>query len=196
MKTLKALIKDWLQSGKTPDRESKAETTSEPTEETLNDKTEQSDKTEAEVPEQEPEVKPDKTTEDSPGEEPEDKSDKTEEEYAGQMPETNPESEFKPDSLTQNQKQNETETDESARNPELDNPSAGESDGADQELQTGTRGTGSEGLSDFEAGRIAGRNEQIEEKYFPATDDGIPQFRGRTTTRQTYTDIFSMAREA
>ena len=157
MKTLKALIKDWLQSGKTPDRESKVETTAETTE---------------------------------------DKSDKPEEDSTGKIPETNPDSEFKPDSLTQNQKQNETETDESARNPELDNPSAGESDGVDQELQTGTRGTGSEGLSDFEAGRIAGRNEQIEEKYFPATDDGIPQFRGRPTTQQTYNDIFSMAREA
>ena len=49
----------------------------------------------------------------------------------------------------------------------------------------------------FEKGRIAGRNEKIEESYFPTTDDGIPHFHGKPTQRNSsYGDIFSMAREA
>lgn len=48
----------------------------------------------------------------------------------------------------------------------------------------------------YRKGEIAGRNAQIEEKYFPKTDDGIPAFRGRPSRGVSSTDIFSMAREA
>lgn len=45
-------------------------------------------------------------------------------------------------------------------------------------------------------GVIAGRNAQIEEKYFPKTDDGIPCFHGNACKTSSGNDIFSLAREA
>ena len=48
----------------------------------------------------------------------------------------------------------------------------------------------------YRKGEIAGRNAQIEEKYFPKTDDGVPQFRGRASKQAVSSDIFTMARNA
>ena len=109
------------------------------------------------------------------------------------------ESDNQPDLLTQNQnqKQNETETDESAGNSELDNPDAGENPRNNQE-EPGGEGNGISETPEeaYRRGVIDGRNQQIEEKYFPKTDDGIPNFRGRPEKSSPLSDIFSMAREA
>lgn len=48
----------------------------------------------------------------------------------------------------------------------------------------------------YRKGLIDGRNEKIEETYFPLSDDGIPQFRGRPSRNLQAADFFSMAREA
>lgn len=47
----------------------------------------------------------------------------------------------------------------------------------------------------FEKGIVEGRNQQIEEKFFPKYD-GIPEFRGASSFRTNFDDIFSIAREA
>ena len=48
----------------------------------------------------------------------------------------------------------------------------------------------------FKRGVIEGRNQQIEERFFPKTDDGIPHFHGGTPANLPGDDIFSLAREA
>lgn len=48
----------------------------------------------------------------------------------------------------------------------------------------------------YRRGLIDGRNEQIEELYFPKLNDGIPHFRGSPSKCRPVGDIFSMAREA
>ena len=48
----------------------------------------------------------------------------------------------------------------------------------------------------FEKGVIEGRNQQIEEKYFPKEEDGIPHFHGVSSKTLPGSDIFSMARSA
>lgn len=134
-------------------------------------------------------------------------------------PESNQEPENKSNSLTQNQNQNETETDETARNPVVDCPFAGEGDRTDPKCPENKAGEPGEPGGDsgvttedpqhtsdashqeaikeaYRQGEIAGRNAQIEEKYFPKTDDGIPHFRGRPSRHISSADIFSMAREA
>ena len=47
----------------------------------------------------------------------------------------------------------------------------------------------------YKEGEIAGRNAQIEERYFPKTEDGLPHFRGMKE-RHNDTGIFSLARNA
>lgn len=48
----------------------------------------------------------------------------------------------------------------------------------------------------YEQGFIEGKNAQIEEKYFPMKEDGIPAFRGCPSPASPANSIFSMAREA
>ena len=48
----------------------------------------------------------------------------------------------------------------------------------------------------YQKGFIDGKNAQIEEKYFPKSNDGLPHFRGRQSKPNYTADIFSMAREA
>lgn len=48
----------------------------------------------------------------------------------------------------------------------------------------------------YRKGVIDGRNQQIEERYFPMKEDGIPHFHGNPSTGNLTGDIFSMAREA
>lgn len=49
----------------------------------------------------------------------------------------------------------------------------------------------------YRKGVIEGRNAQIEEKYFPMTDDGIPRLRsGRPLKKRSSDNIFALAREA
>ena len=47
----------------------------------------------------------------------------------------------------------------------------------------------------YQQGLIDGRNQRIEEIYFPKEDDGIPHFRGNASKARP-ASIFSMAREA
>ena len=48
----------------------------------------------------------------------------------------------------------------------------------------------------FKDGRIAGRNDTIEERYFPDKEDGIPHFNGKKSQVNNPNDIFNIAREA
>lgn len=111
----------------------------------------------------------------------------------------------------------EKETDETDRNPELDNSLAQETCGnLSSEERTGESeprpGGINRGINPLELpevkeaikkateeaylkGEIAGRNSRIEEVYFPTKDDGVPHFRGYVS-RKPSSDIFSMAREA
>lgn len=111
-----------------------------------------------------------------------------------------------------NQKEHEREIDQSAGDSRLDNSAAPEigrpaqeeqpgpskpgRDSAVEEPASSPEEEGEKALSDYERGVIDGRNQQIEEKYFPKTDDGVPHFHGNHTRRSPLGDIFSMAREA
>ena len=133
------------------------------------------------------------------------------------QPESAPASVNKPISLTPKTNSNETETAETPRHPRVDNPDAWQNPRNNEEIGSTISGgviasqspaepaignkanevsEDSTGLSDYERGRIDGRNERIEEIYFPKTDDGIPHFRGRPAKPSSGPDIFSMAREA
>lgn len=48
----------------------------------------------------------------------------------------------------------------------------------------------------YERGVKDGRNAQIEERYFPRQDDGVPHFHGNPTKAGTTSTLFSIAREA
>ena len=119
--------------------------------------------------------------------------------------------------ISQNLKpnQNETETDESARDPQLDNPDARQDPPVGEECSEKPEGTGESGPGPesgresgpdrrdieaeirkaYEEGVIAGRNQKIEEIYFPKTD-GIPDFHSSIANDASAGSIFSMAREA
>ena len=51
-------------------------------------------------------------------------------------------------------------------------------------------------LEAFRKGVIEGRNQQIEERFFPKTDEEIPRFHGHPSKYLPSDDIFSLAREA
>ena len=87
------------------------------------------------------------------------------------------ESQNKSKLLTSKNNQDETETDESARNPVVDNSDARENLGTGEELQT--------------AARTCGR-----ETRGVVDNDGIPHFRGVAPSEFSSSDIFSLAREA
>ena len=109
---------------------------------------------------------------------------------------------------------NERETDEDLRHPELDNPLPGETPRPLQEHEEsgecggesapGTGNGGECGRIDYEKaiaeayqrGLIDGRNAQIEERYFPKKDDGIPHFHGSPSNGVTVGDFFRMAKGA
>lgn len=141
----------------------------------------------------------------------------------------------KPINTTLKTNQDETETDESAGIPVVDNPPLGENPGDDQGEKRGAgeltpsssdspserktqEETSSQTLADpqkddpgqseednetqkrieeaYRKGLIDGKNARIEERFFPKNDDGIPNFRGRPQLPPPLSDIFSMAREA
>lgn len=113
----------------------------------------------------------------------------------------------------------ETKSDETPRDPELDNPDAGEDPRDAQEPEepgfpqsdesrtdeqradesrTDESNTGEERIKDqrtYEEGVVDGRNAVIEETYFPK-EDGVPHFRGNASRNPSCPDIFSLAREA
>lgn len=123
------------------------------------------------------------------------------------------------------QKQDETETDEIRRDPEMDSAVAREIAGNAESSQGADRGKsgepkpGSEEIEmtrmqketspaesekslaekeiekAFQQGVIAGRNQKIEEKFFPQSD-GLPVFHGMPAKGASSIDIFSLAREA
>lgn len=113
-------------------------------------------------------------------------------------------------------KENETESDEISRNPVMDNPNARKDSriGEECQKQSGESGSGEQQSGGelneqeekpksqedavkeaYEKGLRDGRNSQIEELYFPKIDDGVPHFRG-TVSKEPFSDIFSMARDA
>lgn len=153
------------------------------------------------------------------GGKPEDKNQDKDNNQDKERSESNTTGDNQPSLQTLKLQEHETENHEDPRNPELDNPVAGENhpdskEATDASQPSTGRGDGntaelkdpkeSEKAEDFdpklslayEKGLIDGRNAQIEEKYFPKTDDGIPHFRGRPSKSISAGDIFSMAREA
>ena len=99
----------------------------------------------------------------------------------------------------QNQISNETETNENVGDNRLDTPDTPE-DCPVIQSEPGSAGESGKGIEErireaYEKGVMDGRNQQIEEKFFPKYD-GIPQFRGAPSLRNTSDDIFSIAREA
>lgn len=110
-----------------------------------------------------------------------------------------------------NTSKNETETNENPGDNRMVHPISQQTDRNDQDNQkqpesggTEFRGTGKPGEGDLETmlqaayreGVTAGRNQAIEELYFPKDDDGVPMFNGSTNKVTSGADIFSMAREA
>ena len=114
--------------------------------------------------------------------------------------------------------QDERKTDENPGNHELAAPLPTETDPTPEELQPTLRGMEAEGCnpekevatgitgerggepaietSEYQRGFIDGRNQKIEEMFFPKYDDGVPHFRGTPTPQSPSIDIFSLAREA
>lgn len=106
-------------------------------------------------------------------------------------------------SLTlKNQTQNETENHEDPGFPGMDNPDVGQnSRDAEEQQREQDRQQQEREMRDalkkaFDDGVKAGRNSKIEELYFPKGEDGIPVFHGNASKLDCESDIFSLAREA
>lgn len=149
---------------------------------------------------------------------------KKEAEERNKEPENEPAGESQ-QSLTLKDEKDETEIDENSGNPGMDTPADQEIDANAEGAQTGggegerriqPGGDGGEpeeakelqsGIEKekmtaealekaYQDGYLAGKNAKIEEKYFPKTDDGLPNFRGYNKPARPVSTIFSMAREA
>ena len=89
-----------------------------------------------------------------------------------------------------NRDENERKTDEIPGDPRVDSPD-------DRENSESLQERGEVTLEEaYRRGVIDGRNQQIEERYFPKVEDGIPHFHGRPSESLPSSSIFSMAREA
>lgn len=130
-------------------------------------------------------------------------------------PEEAEESEKESDQTTvTNQNQNEDET-ENHEDPGDNQLAAADSpeDYGNASQGTGQPGSGKEGLETeektlsrkdleeavkkaYNEGLVDGRNQTIEERYFPKKEDALPNFRGTPPKNRSFGGIFSIAREA
>lgn len=95
-----------------------------------------------------------------------------------------------------NETNNETETNEADGDNGMADTHAPQTDGNNQESQEPSNERAAALKAAYNEGLIAGRNEVIEEKFFPSDTDGIPNFHGHNCRISYNGDIFSLAREA